>query len=134
MERKKTIQELISALETLRIQEADLTAQLKQALAGPQDTAQEAVKTTKREEKRSSTHIAFTKGDRIWIKNKLHKPANWNNCSEWVEREGRTATVTEVLIRGPSEQVHFITDNGVSTWRAPNNVQLLTPSTQHDHE
>ena len=60
MERKKTIQELISALETLRIQEADLTAQLKQALAGPQDTAQEAVKTTKREEKRSSTHIAFT--------------------------------------------------------------------------
>jgi hypothetical protein len=126
MERKKTIQELISALETLRLQEADLTAQLEQALVGQQDTTQEAVKTTKKEEKRSNTQSFFNRGDRIWIKNKLHKPANWSNHREWVEREGRTATVTEVVTRGPSEQVHFITDNGVHTWRAPNNVQLLT--------
>jgi hypothetical protein len=118
MEKKKTIQELISALETLRIQEADLTAQLEHAL--------EQNKTTKKEEKRSNTQSFFTSGDRIWIKNKLHKPANWNNHRAWVEREGRTATVTEVVTRGPSEQVHFITDNGVQTWRAPNNVQLLT--------
>jgi hypothetical protein len=132
MERKKTIQELINALKTLRIQEADLTAQLEQALE-QKGTPQQAVRTAKEEKRSSGTQSIFTRGDRIWIKNKLHKPANWNNRIEWIEREGKTATVTEVLTRGPSEQVHFITDNGVQTWRAPNNVYLLTPSIQH-HE
>jgi hypothetical protein len=32
MERKKTVQELINALKTLRLHEADLTAQLEEAI------------------------------------------------------------------------------------------------------
>lgn len=144
MERKKTIQELISALKTLRIQEAELTAQLEEAV---EERNQEGTSTPQHEteRKREGTNTSyktvsitreakgvFFKGDRIWIKNKLHKPANWNDNLEWVEKEGKTATVTEVLTKGPNRQVHFLTDNGVRTWRAPNNVRLLTQSTQHD--
>jgi hypothetical protein len=68
----------------------------------------------------------FAKRDRIWIKNTVRKPASWNNNIEWNGNKARSATVTKVLIKGPVVQVHFITDNGVSTWRAPNNVCLIT--------
>jgi hypothetical protein len=136
MEKKKTIQELISALQTLRLEEAELTAQLEEALnnEGEQGytTNKQTAVVTNREERRN-TNRNLAGGDRIRIKNRLHKPANWNNDIEWVESEGKNATVTEVLTKGTSIQVHFITDNGVRTWRAPNNVQLLTAST-HQHE
>ena len=55
------------------------------------------------------------------IKNKLKKPADWPINTEWVESRGKTATVTRIY-RG---QVHFLTDNGVSTWRAPNNLRKI---------
>ncbi|KAI2506456.1 hypothetical protein MHU86_7971 [Fragilaria crotonensis] len=120
MEDERKIQELTSALKTLKLQEAELTAQLKKAIEN---------KEKKRDEELVNTHEAstrralkrdeqsFHRGDRIWIKNKLHKPATWNNKIEWNEKEGKTATVTEVIVRGPGEQVHFLTDNGVHTSR-----------------
>jgi hypothetical protein len=127
MERKKTVEEIISALETLRLHEAVLTAELGEAIkerrhevASCEDTAPIKPETRDRKHK-------FVKGDRVIIKNKLHKPAFWDDNTEWCESEGKTATVTEVLLRGPTEQVHFITDNGVHTWRAPNNLRLLAP-------
>lgn len=128
MERKKTIQELINALKVLSLQKADLTEQLEQAIAenNCEQATYEAVAIASEErEVRRDTRREFSRGDRIWIINKLHKPANWDNNREWTESEGKTATVTEVLIKGPNKQVHFVTDNGVRTWRAPNNVRLL---------
>lgn len=122
MERKKTIQELTSALKTLKLEEANLTTQLEEALKN-EKTAVEQQERTENSNKRR-LH-GFSKGDRVWIKNKLHKPASWDNEFEWIEREGKTATVTEVLVKGPTIQVHFVTDNGVKTWRAPNNLSLL---------
>ena len=132
MERERTIQELIDALRTLRLQEAKLTTQLEEAVKKREreGSAQKAPIAT-REERRNSVR-SFSKGDRIWIKNKLHKPANWNNDFEWIEKEGKSATVTEVLTKGPNEQVHFVTDNGVGTWRAPNNVCLLALLSRND--
>ena len=58
--------------------------------------------------------------------NKLRKLATWNNKTEWNEIEGKTATATDVFVRGLGEQeVHFLMDNGVQTWRAPNNLSKL---------
>jgi hypothetical protein len=129
MEREKTIQELVIALKTLKLKEADLTLQLE-----------EAIKKKEQEPRRtgpsgSATSIqGFSKGDRFWIKNKLHKPANWNNETEWNEKEGKTAIVTKVLIKGPGVQVRFLTDNGVQTWQAPNNMCPLTPCSSRSNE
>ena len=63
----------------------------------------------------------IVKGDCIQIKNKVKKPAAWTSQVAWSAEKERTATVTRVT---PS-QIHFITDNGVKTWRAPNNVEKL---------
>lgn len=125
MERKKTIQELISALKTIRLQEADLTAQLEEAVENRERIGVASDPAGEEKEKNGQRSYGFAKGDRIWIQNKLHKPANWNNELKWIEQEGKTATVTAVLAKGPTIQVHFVTDNGVKTWRAPNNVRLL---------
>ena len=126
MEKRKTIQEIIDALRTLRLQEADLTAQLEEAIEDRQhssDTARATV-VTHSKEKTDEDH-AFPRGKRIWIKNKLRKPASWNNDVEWIEKEARTATATRVVVEGQTKQVHFVTDNGVHTWRAPNNIHCL---------
>ena len=119
---KPTIQDLISALKTLRFQEAVLTAQLETALQdnGVARTASEATTPT------IVTNRIFAKGDRIWIKNRVYKPASWDNSIAWVEREAKTASVTDVKIKGSTTQVHFVTDNNVCTWRAPNNIRHLT--------
>ena len=127
MEKKKTIQELINALKVLSLQKADLTEQLERAIAEKncEEGTYEAVAVASEERETKRDRQDFSCGDRIWIINKLHKPANWDNSLEWKESEGKTATVTEVLIKGPNKQVHFVTDNGVRTWRAPNNVRRL---------
>lgn len=121
MESERTIQELVtSVLKMLKLQEAELTVHLKRQS-----------RTKKKEDKELPRHKAtiparhelqrdgqsFCRGDRIWIKSRLHKPANWNKKFEWSKKEGKTATVMEVVMtRGPGEQVHFLTDNGVRTW------------------
>jgi hypothetical protein len=56
------------------------------------------------------------KGDRLRITNKVNKPRNWPG--EWDQDKAQKATVTH-FYRG---QVHFITDNGVRTWQAVNNL------------
>jgi hypothetical protein len=121
--KKKTIQELTSAIESLKLQEADLTAQLEEALEEQehQRLTQEVPAATNPE---TRTH-GFAKGDRVWITNQIKKPSSWDNST--VGQEIRRATVTEVLIKnnGRVVQVHFETDNGVTTWRAPNNLRLL---------
>jgi dsDNA-specific endonuclease/ATPase MutS2 len=58
-------------------------------------------------------------GDRIRIKNKVKKPQNWPADKEWTESKERSATITKVT----DKQVHFITDNGNHTWRAPHNLK-----------
>ena len=65
---------------------------------------------------------AFATGDRIRILNAVKKPAKWNNKKEWSENEARYATVTRIQ----GGRVFFVTDNGVSTWRAPNNLSNAT--------
>lgn len=63
----------------------------------------------------------FAKGDRVHIKNRVRKPASWGNTVVWDERVARNATVTNT----DQGKVHFVTDNGVRTWRLPNNLRRL---------
>ena len=65
----------------------------------------------------------FEVGDKVYVKNRIDKPKTWRNDAHWNEAEARTATVTKVV--QAHGQVHFITKNGVETWRAPGNLQLL---------
>jgi hypothetical protein len=63
----------------------------------------------------------ITQGDRVWITNKVKKPAIWLKQTAWIESQFRSATVTSVT----NTQIHVLTDNGVRTWRAPNNLRKL---------
>ena len=58
------------------------------------------------------------KGDPVNIVNTVNKPRTWNNNLEWDQRKAQKATITH-FYRG---QVHFVTDNGVRTWQAVNNL------------
>lgn len=131
MERKKTVQELINALKTLRLQEAHITAQLEEAIVERErdnNELNDAVRTgitPGTPPARPASNRGFLRGDRIRIRNTVRKPASWDNSIEWVAKDAQTATVTEVLTKGLTTQVHFVTNNGVKTWRAPNNVHLI---------
>ena len=123
-EDKPSIQDLISALKTLQLREADLTAQLEVALQDKDNEVATAIQGTNTPT--TMTNRFFKRGDRIWIKNRIQKPASWDNSVVWLEQEAKTATVTDVKIRGSTTQIHFVADNGIRTWRAPNNIQPLT--------
>jgi hypothetical protein len=69
----------------------------------------------------AATVPVFRSGDRVRIKNKVRKPATWSKSDEWNQRLAQKATVTHRY----REQVHFITDNGVKTWRAENNLEAI---------
>ena len=114
------IDDLIRELRSLQLQVA------QQLQAAAQHRVQEADE-HRREDAQAVPHDlprhanGFRIGDRVHILNKIKKPANWNNVRQWLEVEAKTAVVT--LVR--DEQVFFITDNGVKTWRAPNNLRRL---------
>ena len=116
MDRDTTIQDIVSKLKELRLQEVVLTQQLEEALKQPNTTSPA---------RRKDCRNNFTKGGKIFIKNRLKKPANWTGSAPWNETEGKTATVTNVIKRGDIDQIHFVTDNGVHTWRACNNISHL---------
>lgn len=63
----------------------------------------------------------FAEGDRVHIKNRVRKPSTWPREIVWDERVARNATVTSV----DQGRVHFITDNGVETWRLSTNLRRL---------
>ena len=63
----------------------------------------------------------FTRGDRVQIKNKVNRPASRPAARVWNKEAAKLATATEVT----REQVHFVTDNGVKTWQAHNNLEHI---------
>ena len=72
---------------------------------------------------RSFLHTnGIRRGDRVRIKNKIKKPATWPSMKLWREDKYRSAIVTEIT----PAQIFILTDKGVSTWRAPNNLKKVT--------
>jgi hypothetical protein len=118
---ERTVEELVDELRELRLRESAVIAQLKsRARINPSGTTTIArQRQTTREEPVTVNGLA--RGDRIRIKNKVRRPATWNNDFKWTKEKERTATITRVQ----ADQIHFITDNGAETWRAPNNVKKI---------
>ena len=102
-----TVEDLTAELNALRIH----VAQLEAAVGAVADTDNGNV----------DDAVAFRRGDRIRITNLVKRPSNWNTGLVWEEDKERTATVTRVT----PHQIHFVTDNGIRTWRAHRNVRRI---------
>jgi hypothetical protein len=103
-----TVEDLIVELNALRIRVAQLEA-AQGAAAADNDNGN------------VDDAVAFRRGDRIRITNRVRRPSNWNTGVVWEEDKERTATVTRVTLT----QIHFVTDNGTRTWRAHRNVRRI---------
>jgi hypothetical protein len=107
MEDGQSIDNLIEQVRALQVRVAQLET------AAPEPRTDSATVT--------AAAPRFKRGDRVLIKNKLKKPATWSNEVTWNEAEAKTATVSHIY----KGQVHFVTDNGVKTWRAVNNLKRI---------
>jgi hypothetical protein len=105
---RKRIHDLINELKNLQLREAEVITLLAEANAAGDPEHRDTV-----------TH-GLAEGDRVRIKNQVKKPANWGS-DVWDHRQARLATVTYTT----ADRVYFITDNGVTTWRAPHNLIRL---------
>ena len=94
---------MIRELKALQLRKSVIIAELEEAYS-----ASESVN-------------GIRKGDRVRIKNKVKKPASWTRQIEWDKEKERSATVTKIT----ATQIHFVTDNGVETWRAPNGLKRI---------
>jgi hypothetical protein len=110
MERKK-LHDLINELKHLHLREAELITLIDEAAANAGQSVTSGA---------TVDHEVFEEGDRVRVKNQVKKPANWGS-DVWNHRQARLATVTFAT----TERVYFVTDNGVTTWRAPHNLQRL---------
>jgi hypothetical protein len=62
----------------------------------------------------------FGKGRRVRVKNYVWKPTNWGN-DVWNYRQAQVATVVYTT----TDRVYYVTDNGIKTWRARHNLELI---------
>ena len=117
-----SLQDLVRELRAIRIREAQIIQQLEVGLTKATD---EGTKEPSASSTETSTH-GLKIGDRIAITNKVKKPANWPRSDPWIESDHKTATIQDIITISPTNtQIHFITDGGVETWRAPNNVRTI---------
>jgi hypothetical protein len=119
MENKK-IQELIKELKRLQLREAAIVSLIEATNAGRDENEFTHEEGTERHI--DATEHGVEKGDRIRIKNQVKKPANWGR-DFWEYKQARIATVTFVTV----DRIYFVTDNGIRTWRAPHNVERISP-------
>jgi hypothetical protein len=115
---EQQIENLLEELKTLKIRESVIITRLE---AANRQRLNKNTRNPKRETSNDNTS-GIVKGDRVWITSKVRKPATWPRGSIWIESEFRSATVNSVT----ATQVHLVTDNGITTWRAPNNVKRVT--------
>ena len=110
--RTSDIDLLIAELANLRVR----VAQLESAAATDHRTDQD----TQVDGSPRRVDDPFRPGDRVRITNKVRRPDTWDTSNTWDQKAAQRATVTRIY----KEQVHFVTDNGVETWRARNYLQL----------
>ena len=112
---EELVEELTRALSDLRLREAVLVSTLARLLKATKSETQEV------NERASLAIKRIGRGNRVWITNKVRKPADWAAHTKWKEDEFRSARVIRVTRR----QIFILTDNGVETWRAPNNLRKI---------
>ena len=82
-----SVGQLIQKLKAVRLEERAILARIERRIHNARGA--------RRPSNEGMEDSPITCDDRIKIKNKLKKPADWNNTIEWVEE--RRATVTRVL-------------------------------------
>ena len=116
--------DIIAAL-TAEIQELRIRVTQVERAVGPtsEELARRATRAAESYERsaRQAAAAAYRTGDRIRIKRNLKTPSDWDSTVEWIQEQAQLATVTRVS----KKQVWFVTDNGISTWRAINNITHL---------
>ena len=134
-----TLATLINELKALKIQESELKTRESQiilqieAINSTENTAtteNHTVASTRQKTTRTTplTVNGISQGDRVTIKNKIRRPATCSDETKWTKEKERVATVTRVT----KDQIHFVTDNGTRTWRAPNNLSKLNNEAAND--
>jgi hypothetical protein len=118
------IEELTRELLSLKVRETAVIEQIRSENRSIQRRSGSRTKTNTKD-----THNEFSVGSRVYIKNAIKKPANWNDDSTWDASKERKATITKVtqvnrLLRTEGK-AHIITDNGTKTWRALKNIRPL---------
>ena len=111
------IERLIAELASLRLRVQRLEVTQGYVIEAPQDAAPVA---------RNELEV----GDRVKITNRVRRPATWPRTIIWSEEKARTGTVTRVT----PEQVHFVTDDGTRTRRAPNNLRRIEQQQANSRE
>jgi hypothetical protein len=114
----KSVDALIQELKALQLREAEVLALIEQANKRRDLAAGHHGVYT---EHGTNIDHGFEQGDRIRITNKVTKPAHWGVNDIWQYRDAQRATVTFTT----KERIYFVTDNGVTTWRAPRNIKRL---------
>jgi hypothetical protein len=110
---EETLTDLITELQQLNIRQVEVLSRIERLT---ELQATEGISVAR------NNVNGFRIGDRVRITNKVKKPAAWPREQTWSESEFRSATVTRVT----RLQIHFVTDNGIKTWRAPNNLERIT--------
>ncbi len=123
---------LINELKALKIKESEIKVRESQIISeieliNERKQRQVTTKTTSHQLQTPLSVNGFKQGDRVVIKNKVIKPATRIDAT-WTKEKEQVATVTRVT----ENQVHFITDNGTRTWRAPNNLSKLAVNKFND--
>ena len=112
----RDIDSLVNELRSLKIRVSQVETELRER------RTQEVLVATALPTTPTPPQANLTRGDRVRIINKIKRPANW--LARWDERDienERRATVTHRV----RDQVWIVTDNGTTSWRAPNNLERI---------
>jgi len=125
MEERK-LDALIEELKSLRVREAIVISEIEAVNKKrvERDSRKPKPGGTSNESQKKRA-IELSKGDRVYVSNRIRKPSSWPNSNEgneWTAEKERYATVTRVS----KGKVYIETDNGVHTWRAPKNLEKIT--------
>ena len=111
---------LTAEIEELRIR----VTQVERAVGPTPEELERRARRAAEDYERSARKAAaatYRTGDRIRIKKNLKLPSDWDSTVDWVQEQAQLATVTRVM----KKQVWCVTDNGITTWRAINNIQRI---------
>jgi hypothetical protein len=68
-----------------------------------------------------ATVNSIARGNRVFLRTRVNKPAEWPANRKFNQEASRYAIVTNIA----SSKISVITDTKIETWRAPHNVQRI---------
>jgi hypothetical protein len=122
------ISELIQRLKDIRLQEAQVIAEIESDLNQGTSIPGTVVSASTPFTTSPDPNKSFMPGDRVLITNKINKKSKTSKPvlnTPASQNRDRLATVISVA----GDRVHLITDSGISTWRIPKNITLIQRTT-----